>query len=168
MRERGNPALARQVVADEGDLPNFSSPSHGCHRTLILTTGRFTSGSDFSQKSSPSCPHPGSSCLEPGRRRDCGCTAARHYGSAPVRRACRDKTRAVSSASGRTSAGTCDGSASLSSSCRPRPWFPRCKDEVGSRPIPRASMFRSGRRPRRPGPARAGSPSLPAAPCSID
>src|SRR5271157_1663307 len=130
MRERGTPALPRQIVADEGDFPNFSSPRHGCHKSLILTTGRFTSGSDFSLKSSPSCPHLGSSCphlgsscLEPGRRRDCGCTAARHYGSAPVRRAFRDKTCAVSSASGRTSAGTCDGSASLSlsSSCWPRP-----------------------------------------------
>ena len=64
VRERGDPALPRQVVADEGDFANFSSPRHGCHKTLILTTGRFTSGSDFSLKSSPSCPHPGSSCLE--------------------------------------------------------------------------------------------------------
>src|SRR5271157_5920580 len=80
MRERGNPALPRQIVADESDFPNFSSPRHGCHKTLILTPGRFTSGADSTLKSSPSCPHPGSSCLEPGRRRDCGCTAARHYG----------------------------------------------------------------------------------------
>ena len=34
MRERGNPALARQIVADEGDFPDFSSPRHGCHKTL--------------------------------------------------------------------------------------------------------------------------------------
>src|SRR5271157_1315939 len=61
MRERGNSALARQIVADEGDFPNFSSPRHGCHKTLILTTGQFTSGSDLTLKSSPSCPHPGSS-----------------------------------------------------------------------------------------------------------
>src|SRR5271157_594540 len=61
MRERGNSALARQIVADEGDFPNFSSPRHGCHDTLILTTGQFISGSDLALKSSPSCPHPGSS-----------------------------------------------------------------------------------------------------------
>src|SRR5271157_807725 len=61
MRERGNSALARQIVADEGDFPNFSSPRHGCHNTLILTTGQFTCGSDLTLNSSPSCPHRGSS-----------------------------------------------------------------------------------------------------------
>src|SRR5271157_1303190 len=61
MRERGNPALAWQIVADEGDFPYFSSSRHGCHRTLILTTGQFTCGSDLTRNSSPSCPNSGSS-----------------------------------------------------------------------------------------------------------